>query len=79
MTTDNRHTRLLIGLGVAAAILLGKIFSIQVLDDHYKVDADINSTVKEMILPTRGSSTTGTEPSWWVTRLPTTSSLARGR
>ena len=54
MTTDTRHTRLLIGLGVVAAILLGKIFSIQILDDHYKADAEINSTVKEMILPTRG-------------------------
>ena len=54
MTTDHRHTRLLIGLGVAAAILLAKLFSIQVLDDHYKADAEINSTVREMILPTRG-------------------------
>ena len=54
MNTDHRHTRLLIGLGVAAAILIGKIFSLQLLDDHYKTDAEINSTVKEMILPTRG-------------------------
>ena len=54
MTTDNRHTRLLIGLGVVAAILLAKIFSIQVLDDHYKVDADNNTTVREIIYPTRG-------------------------
>ena len=54
MNTDHRHTRLLVGLGVAAAILLVKIFSLQVLDDHYKMDAEINSTVKEMILPTRG-------------------------
>ena len=54
MTTDHRHTRLLIGLGVATAILLAKLFSIQVLDDHYKADAEINSTVREMILPTRG-------------------------
>ena len=54
MNTDHRHTRLLVGLGVAAAILLVKIFSLQVLDDHYKMDAEINSTVKEVILPTRG-------------------------
>ena len=54
MNTDHRHTRLLIGLGVAAAILIGKLFTIQVMDDHYKADAEINSTVKEMILPTRG-------------------------
>ena len=54
MTTDTRHTRLLIGLGVVAAILLAKIFSIQVLDDHYKTDADNNTTVREIIYPTRG-------------------------
>ena len=54
MTEDRRHTRLLIGLGVVAALLLAKLFSIQVLDDHYKADAEINSTVREMILPTRG-------------------------
>ena len=54
MTTDTRHTRLLVGLGVVAAILLAKIFSIQVLDDHYKIDADNNTTVREIIYPTRG-------------------------
>jgi penicillin-binding protein 2 len=54
MNTDTRHTRLLIGLGVVAAILLAKIFSIQVLDDHYKIDADNNTTVREIIYPTRG-------------------------
>ena len=54
MTTDRRHIKLLIGLGVVAVVLLAKIFSIQVLDEHYKIDADINSTVREMILPTRG-------------------------
>ena len=54
MTTDTRHTRLLIGLGVVAVILLAKIFSIQVLDDHYKIDADNNTTVREIIYPTRG-------------------------
>ena len=53
-TNDTRHTRLLIGLGVVAAILLAKIFSIQVLDDHYKIDADNNTTVREIIYPTRG-------------------------
>ena len=51
---DTRHTRLLIGLGIVAVILLGKIFSIQVLDDHYKIDADNNTTVRELIYPTRG-------------------------
>ena len=54
MTIDPRSTRLFIGLGVVAAILLAKIFSIQVLDDHYKIDADNNTTVREIIYPTRG-------------------------
>ncbi len=53
-TNDTRHTKLLIGLGVVAVILLAKIFSIQVLDDHYKIDADNNTTVREIIYPTRG-------------------------
>ena len=34
MSIDPRSTRLFIGLGVVAVILLAKIFSIQVLDDH---------------------------------------------
>ena len=54
MTLDDRHTRLLIGLGVAAVILLVRIFSLQILDDHYKEDADNNTTVREIIYPTRG-------------------------
>ena len=53
-TPDTRHIRLLIGLGVVAVILLAKLFSIQVLDDHYKIDADNNTTVREIIYPTRG-------------------------
>ena len=54
MSIDPRSTRLFIGLGVVAVILLAKIFSIQVLDDHYKIDADNNTTVREIIYPTRG-------------------------
>ena len=61
MTIDPRSTRLFIGLGVVAAILLAKIFSIQVLDDHYKIDADNNTTVREIIY------------SSWATRWPMTS------
>ena len=53
-TNDTRHIRLLFGLGVVAVILLAKLFSIQVLDDHYKIDADNNTTVREIIYPTRG-------------------------
>ena len=52
--TEGRHTKLLAGLGIAAAILLGKIFSLQVLDDSYKENADRNATVYETIYPTRG-------------------------
>ena len=53
MKTD-RHIRLLIGLGVVAAILIGKIFTLQILDSSYKESADRNSTWYEMIYPTRG-------------------------
>ena len=53
-TNDTRHTRLIIGLVIVAVVLLAKIFSIQVLDDHYKIDADNNTTVREIIYPTRG-------------------------
>ena len=54
MNKDGRHIRLLIGLGVAALVLLGKIFSLQILNGNYKEDADRNSTFKETIYPTRG-------------------------
>ena len=52
--SDLRHTKLLAGLGIAAAILLGKIFSLQILDGRYKENADRNATVYETIYPTRG-------------------------
>ncbi len=51
---DDRHIRLLIGLGVVVLILLGKLFSIQILDGKYKADAERNSMVYETIYPTRG-------------------------
>ena len=54
MTTNGRHIRLLVGLGVAAAVLLGKIFTLQLVSSQYKEDADRNSTVYETIYPTRG-------------------------
>ena len=53
MDSGKRHIPLLIGLGVVALILLGRIFSLQVID-RYKEDADRNSTVYETIYPTRG-------------------------
>lgn len=50
----NRKNKLLIGLGATAAILLTKLFIIQIIDDKYKLDADNNSMVYSIIYPTRG-------------------------
>ena len=54
MNPDGRHIRLLIGLGVAALLLLGKIFSLQILNRSYKENASRNATIYETIYPTRG-------------------------
>ena len=54
MDPDGRHKKLLIGLGIAAALLLGKLFYIQILEDRYKTDASNNSMVYDIIYPTRG-------------------------
>lgn len=51
---QHRKNKLLIGLCVAAGILIAKLFSIQILDDKYKMDADNNSMVYSVIYPTRG-------------------------
>ena len=50
----NRENKLLIGLCTAAAILIAKLFSIQIIDDKYKMDAENNSMVYSTIYPTRG-------------------------
>ena len=50
----NRKNRLLIGLCTAAGILIAKLFSIQILNDEYKMDARNNSMVYTTIYPTRG-------------------------
>ena len=50
----NRKNKLLIGLGATAAILLAKLFSIQIVHDEYKISSDNNSMVYETIYPTRG-------------------------
>ena len=50
----NRENKLIIGLCTAAAILIAKLFSIQILDDKYKMDAENNSMVYSTIYPTRG-------------------------
>ncbi|MBR1928098.1 MAG: penicillin-binding protein 2 [Bacteroidales bacterium] len=56
MTTEgnNRSRILLAGLVVVAAILLGKLFYIQIIDDKYKINASNNSMVYDIIYPTRG-------------------------
>ena len=50
----SRKNKLLTGLAVAAVILLAKIFYIQIIDDKYKISAENNSMVYEIIYPTRG-------------------------
>ena len=50
----NRKNKLLIGLCTAAAILIAKIFSIQILDDKYKLASENNSLVYNTIYPNRG-------------------------
>ena len=41
----NRENKLLIGLCTAAAILIAKLFSIQIINDDYKTNAENNSIV----------------------------------
>lgn len=50
----DRSYKLLIGLWIVAAILLGKLFFIQIIDDKYKINASNNSMVYDIIYPTRG-------------------------
>ena len=50
----NRKNKLIIGLCTAAAILVMKLFSIQIIEDKYKMDAENNSMVYSIIYPTRG-------------------------
>ncbi len=50
----NRENKLLIGLCTAAAILIAKLFSIQILEDKYTMAAENNSMVYSTIYPTRG-------------------------
>ena len=49
-----RENKLLIGLCVVAAILIIRLFSIQIIEDKYKMDAENNSMVYSTIYPTRG-------------------------
>ncbi len=50
----DRKNKLLIGLCTAATILIAKLFSIQILEDKYKMDAENNSMYYATIYPTRG-------------------------
>lgn len=50
----DRSSRLLTGLWVAIAILLAKLFLIQILDGSYKRDASNNSMIYDNIFPPRG-------------------------
>ena len=50
----NRKNKLLIGLCTAAAILLSRLFIIQIIDDDYKLSAENNTMVYSVIYPTRG-------------------------
>ena len=54
MEINNRSTKLLIGLEVVLLILVARLFYVQIINDSYKVDADNNSMVREMIYPPRG-------------------------
>ena len=49
-----RKIKLIIGLCTAALIIIGKLFSIQILEDEYKMAAENNSLVYTTIYPTRG-------------------------
>ena len=50
----SRKNKLLIGLGMVSAVLVGKLFYIQIINDSYKRDASNNSMYYEWIYPPRG-------------------------
>ena len=51
---NGRRIKLMIGLMIVAAIILGKLFYIQIVDEKYKINAANNSMVYDIIYPTRG-------------------------
>jgi len=53
MISGKAH-KLIIGAGVAAAILVVKLFIIQIIDGSYKENASNNSMLYETVYPTRG-------------------------
>ncbi len=54
MKIEGRGKTLAIGLFVVTAIILGKLFYIQIVDDKYKINASNNSMVYQIIYPSRG-------------------------
>lgn len=52
--TIGKDTKLMIGLVCFAAVLVVKLFSIQILDDKYKESADNQAMVYQTIYPSRG-------------------------
>ena len=52
MATEGRSRKLIIGLVVAASIIMGKLFYIQIIEDKYKINASNNSMVYDIIYPT---------------------------
>ncbi|MBP5539671.1 MAG: penicillin-binding protein 2 [Bacteroidales bacterium] len=54
MKESVRHIRMMVALAVAALILLGRIFYIQLMDDSYKTDALNNSMAHIPVYPLRG-------------------------
>ena len=51
---SDRTGKLLIGLGVAVAVLVVRLFSIQIVNDKYKKESESQAMVYEVIYPTRG-------------------------
>ncbi len=54
LTQIERYRKLLAGLGIFVAILLGKLFYIQIIDDKYKISAANNSMYYETVNAPRG-------------------------
>ena len=54
METNRKLNKIRIGLAIAAVLLLGRLFYIQIVNSKYKTDALNNSIVYETIYPPRG-------------------------